>query len=147
MSGRLPHDAFQYYFALGSGRSYQQVADHFGVTKRSVTKLGTKEGWQERVEELEARSRQQSEKNALETMETMNLRHLKSLRVVQGKALEALRAMPLATAMEAVRALDLAIRQERLVRGEPSERTAVSVEDVIRREYKRWMVPDADGDE
>ena len=67
MSGRLPHDAFQYYFALGSGRSYQQVADHFGVTKRSVTKLATKKGWQEKVEDLEARSRQQSEKKALET--------------------------------------------------------------------------------
>ena len=34
--------------------------------------------------------------------------------------------------MEAVRALDLAIRQERLIRGEPSDRTAISVEEVTR---------------
>jgi hypothetical protein len=30
--------------------------------------------------------------------------------------------------------------------GEPSDRTAVTVEDVIKREYARWMVPD-DGHE
>jgi hypothetical protein len=53
--------------------------------------------------------------------------------------------MPLQTAMEAVRALDVGIRQERLIRGEPSDRTAIQVEDVIRREYSRWMA--AAGDE
>ena len=141
MSGRIPHDAFQLYFGLGPERSYQQVADRYGVSKRAVTKLATQGRWQERVAELERKAREGAEKKALETMEAMNLRHLKSLRVVQGKALEALRSMPLSSAMEAVRALDLAIRQGRLVRGEPSERTAVSVEDVIRREYERWMVP------
>jgi hypothetical protein len=26
--------------------------------------------------------------------------------------------------------------------GEPSDRTAVTVEDTIKREYARWMVPD-----
>jgi hypothetical protein len=41
--------------------------------------------------------------------------------------------------MDAVRALDLAIKQERLVIGEPTDRSAVSVEDVIRREYDRWI--------
>ncbi len=147
MSGRLPHDAFQLYYGLGASRSYQEIADHCGVTKRAVTKLAAREGWQERVEELERRAREGAEKRAVETLEAMSLRHLKSLRVVQGKALEALREMPIASAMEAVRALDLAIRQERLIRGEPTDRAAVSVEDVIRREYERWMSPATGGDD
>lgn len=146
MSGRIPPDALEYYLALGPDRSYQKVADHYGVSKRAVTKLAARERWQEKVVELERKARESAEKKALESLEGMNLRHLKSLKIVQGKALEALRSMPLTTAMEAVRALDMAIRQERLIRGEPSDRTAISVEEVIRREYERWMLPEEDGD-
>ena len=146
MSGRIPPEAFQFYLGLGPDRSYQRVADQFGVSKRAVTKLAIRERWQERVEELERKAREGAEQKALESLEAMNLRHLKSLKVVQGKALEALRSMPLATAMEAVRALDMSIRQERLIRGEPSDRTAISVEEVIKREYERWMVVEEEGD-
>lgn len=146
MSGRIPPDALEYYLALGPDRSYQKVADHYGVSKRAVTKLAARERWQEKVVELERKARESAEKKALESLEGMNLRHLKSLKIVQGKALEALRSMPLTTAMEAVRALDMAIRQERLIRGEPSDRTAISVEEVIRREYERWMLPEENGD-
>lgn len=146
MSRRIPPDALEYYLALGPDRSYQKVADHYGVSKRAVTKLAARERWQEKIVELERKARESAEKKALESLEGMNLRHLKSLKVVQGKALEALRSMPLTTAMEAVRALDMAIRQERLIRGEPSDRTAISVEEVIRREYERWMLPEEDGD-
>ena len=44
--------------------------------------------------------------------------------------------------MEAVRAADLAIKLERLVVGEPVERSSVSIEDVTRREMERWLVSD-----
>ena len=49
--------------------------------------------------------------------------------------------------MDAVRALGLSIREDRIVIGEPSERTAVSVEDTIRREYERWMTTTEDATE
>ncbi len=48
--------------------------------------------------------------------------------------------MPLESAMDAVRALVLSIKQESVLLGEPGDRTAVSVEETIRREYERWMV-------
>ncbi len=147
MAGRLHPDSFEFYISLGPDRSYQAVADHHGVTKRAVTKRAAKERWQQRLAELEAKARRGAERKVLETLEEMNTRHIKSLRVIQGKALEALRSMPLATAMEAVRALDMAIRQERLVRGEPSDRTAICIEDVIRREYSRWLGPAEDEQE
>ena len=35
-----------------------------------------------------------------------------------------------------------ALKEERVIIGEPSERTAVTIEDVIKREYARWMLPD-----
>ena len=137
---KLPHDAFDFYVGLGAERSYQTVADHFSVSKRAVTKRATQERWQARVADLEATARRAAEKKALETLEEMSVRHLKSLRVVQGRALETLRSTAIESAMDAVRALDIGIRQERLVRGEPSDRTAIGVEEVIRREYDRWMI-------
>ena len=146
MANKIPPDAFHFYLGLGPERSYQAVADRCGVSKRAVTKLATRDRWQDRVVELEAKARAGAEQKALESLEAMNLRHLRSLKIVQGKALEALRSMPLSTAMEAVRSLDIAIRQERLIRGEPSDRTAVSVEEVIKREYQRWMLPEEAGD-
>lgn len=146
MANRIPPDAFHFYLGLGPVRSYQAVGDRYGVSKRAVTKLATRERWQDRVVELERKAREGAEQKALESLEAMNLRHLRSLKVVQGKALEALRSMPLSTAMEAVRSLDMAIRQERLIRGEPSDRTAISVEEVIKREYQRWMLPEEAGD-
>ena len=139
MVAKVPPDAFEYYFGLGPRRSYQLVADHFGLSKRSITKKAQSERWQERIVERERKIQIRTEEQAVESLEAMNTRHLKSLRVIQGKALEALRGMPLSTAMEAVRALDLAIRNERLIRGEPSDRTEVSIESQIRSEYERWM--------
>ena len=139
MKAKLPPEAFSYYMGLGPDRTYQAVADHYGVAKRTVAGLATRDGWQDRVARLEQEAKQKAEQRTLESLEDMNVRHLKSLRVIQGKALEALRSMPLESAMDAIRALDIGIKHERVVRGEPSERTAHSVEDVIRREYDRWM--------
>ncbi len=143
---RIPPDAFTFYFGLGSDRSYQAVADRYGVSKRSVTKLAVQENWQDRVATLGRKARENSDQRILETLEDMNGRHLKTLRVIQGKALETLKAMPLASAMEAVRALDMSIGKERLIRGEPSDRTAVSVEETIKREYERRMLTDGNGE-
>ena len=139
MAAKLPPSAIEYYLGLGAERSYEAVGRHFGVSKRTVVSRAMRDGWQRKVAEIESKAKAAGEKRALETLEEMNDRHLKSLRVIQGRALEALRAMPLDSAMDAVRALDIGIRQERIVRGEPSDRTEVSLEDVIKKEYARWM--------
>ena len=142
---RIPPDAFDYYFALGANRSYQAVADKYGVSKTAIVNRAVSEGWQERVERLEAKARERADEKAVESVEQMNTRHLKAAKIVQAKALETLRSVSLTSAMDAVRALDLGIKQERLARGEPSERNALTIEDTIRREYERWL--DADDDE
>lgn len=117
------------------------MAEHFSASKTSVNKLATKEDWQRRVQEIEAKARAASDEKAAETMEAINGRHLKAMRIVQGKAMEALRSMTLADAMDAVRALDMAVRQERLILGEPTDRNAVNVEEILRAQQDRWLVP------
>jgi len=139
MTGKLGFDAFEYYFALGTDRSYQAVADHYGVSKRAVTKKAVKENWQQCVAKREQKARDAVEKKAVETLEQMSDRHIKVCKLIQRKALEALQSMPLTTAMEAIKSLDLSIKQERLIRGEPTDRSAVSVEETIKREYERWL--------
>lgn len=141
MNGKIPHDAFDWYVANDS--TYRAVAEHYGVTKRAVVAHAKKNLWAERLEKVQTQARARSEQRLAETLEEMNTRHLRALRAIQGKALETLRSTQLASAMEAVRAIDMSIKQERIVRGEPGDRTAVSVEEVVRREYDRWMT---DGD-
>jgi len=140
MNKKLPPDAFAYYFSLGPGRSYRAVADHFNVSKTSVSNLAERDNWQQKILDLEAKAKDSLEKKMSESIEEMAERHLKMCQVVQRKALEALRSMPLTTAVEAARALDASIKTERLVRGEPTDRATLDVEEIIRREYERWMV-------
>jgi ERCC4-type nuclease len=151
MAGKIPPDAFEYYVSLGQKRSYEAVAERYQVSKRSVVKRAKREGWQGRILELEARAREKATEKAGETIEEVRLRHLKTFRAVGMKALEGLKAMHFTTVMEVLKGLELSARQELLAFGEPSERTAVSIEEKIRREYERWMVvkgqkEDDDGD-
>lgn len=141
MRNKIPEDAFDYYLALGPGRTYATVAQHFQVSVRGVTKRALKDGWQARIAKIEEAARHKADEKAAETLEAVNGRHLKTLRLIQAKAIQALQSMSLDSALAAVRSLDIAIKHERLILGEPSERTEVSVEEIVRREYERWMTP------
>jgi hypothetical protein len=144
VSRKIPENAFAVYAAMGEKRSYQAIADRFGVSKRSVVKRAIAEGWQERLVRAEATAREKVDAKAAESLEVMNARHLKIIQAIQTKAIETLSRVPLRTAFDAVRALELSIRQERLIRGEPSDRTVLSIEEVIRREYQMWLRPAAE---
>src|SRR4030095_7977527 len=138
MSRKIPENAFELYAAMGERRSYQAIADRFAVSKRSVVKRAIAEHWQDRLVRVEATAHQKVDAKAAETLEVMNSRHLRIVQAIQAQALDALGSAPLRTACDAVRALELSIRQERLIRGEPSDRTVLSIEEVIRKEYQLW---------
>lgn len=57
MAGKLPPETFEFYVGLGLGRTYQAVADHYGVSKRAVAKRAAKDKWQPRLEALIAGAR------------------------------------------------------------------------------------------
>jgi hypothetical protein len=147
VSNRIPTEAFAYYVGLGVGRSYQAVADKFGVTHTGIVMAAKREHWQERLVEIERKSREAANQKAVEGITAMNERHLKSLRVIQGKALDTLRAKSIESAMDAVRALDIAIKGERLIKGEPTTHATVSIAETIRNEYERWMATPATGED
>lgn len=146
MHKKIPPDAFTYYVSLGAERSYQAVAAHYGVSKQAVAKAAVREDWSQRIQEVERKARQRTDEKAVETIEEMNARHLKALRVLMGKALQTLQAMPIGTAMEAARVIDLVIRQERVARGEPSDRQEINAEELMRREHELYLREATDED-
>lgn len=139
---KLPDDAYAVYLGLGSRRSHQAVADHFGVDKKTVTNRAVKENWRQRIEDHERVERQRLERKATETVEAMNDRHLRVISFIQTKGIEALKSMPLDSAIDAVRAITIAIEKERVIRGEPAQRSAIDIERRIREEHERWEAPE-----
>ena len=120
MNRKLPVDSFEFYFSLGVKRSYQAVAEKYGVAKKTVAAAATREKWQERIVERERKSLAQMEQKAVETLAAMRDRHLRMLEAMQRKALETLKAMPMQTAYQAVRTLIATIEQEHELRNLPT---------------------------
>ena len=139
MTSRIAPDAFDYYVSLGPERSYRAVAERYGVSKRAVVKRAAREGWAERLREIELVARAEADRKLTETLADMHGRHRRLLRAMSSRVATALRDYPLNNGMEAVRAAEVVIRLERLLAGDATERTAVSVEQLTRTEIDRLL--------
>jgi len=97
-----------------------------------------------RLTKIEDEARERSDERLTETLEEMRTRHLQTLRALHGKAVQGLKAHPLNSAMEAAKVAELVIKLERLVVGEPSQRTHLAVEETTRREIESLVVVEGD---
>lgn len=145
----LPHrvpqsEAFAMYCGLGHVRSYAAVAKHYEVTTRAVMFLAKRYRWAERLREIEAVAEERMREQQIQAVVEAKERHLKSLRVLQGKALTGMRDQNARNLSEATRALETGIRMERLILGESTSNTQVSVEERQRRELDELVVEDGD---
>lgn len=140
MNGRIGEDAFEFYVSLGPARSHEAVAQRYDVSRRAVSKRATKDEWTPRLDKIEQEARALSDKRLAETLGDIRGRHLTTLKAMHARALTALKQFPLTSGMEAMKAAEMVIKLERLVAGEASERTAISVEEVTKRELDRWVV-------
>ena len=131
---RLPPEAFNHYVELGPARSYEAVAKHFGVSKVTVVSHAAKEQWQERLREAEAKAREEANKKAVNVLEEVKERQLQEARILEHRALEALKVLPPEKAAKAAAMLQIAWRHELLLLGEPTERSEMSVEETIKHE-------------
>ncbi len=139
MKKGLPVDAFDYYVSLGPGRSHQAVADRFAVHKRTVVRTADRENWAERLVKIEAEAREAADRQLAKDLGEMHLRHRKILTAMAGRAARALQEFSLTSGMEGIKAAALVIKLERLLAGEPTERTSFDLEQTIRREYETLM--------
>ncbi len=138
MNKRLPSDAFGFYLNLGPDRGYEAVAKHFGVSKRAVTTAASRERWQERVAEADAKLRDDAQRQYVDAVRQMNEQHLKVLQFVMSRGVEGLKNAPVSTFGDALKAVSIAIDKERLIRGEPTDRTE-NIEAIVKRETERFL--------
>ncbi len=140
MTRKLPPDAFEFYVSLGLDRSYQVVAEHYGVSKRTVQNCADREEWTKRMVKIEHESRERADKRIGETLDDIRERHMKTLRAMNGRAIEGLKSFPITSAMDAMRTAEMVIKLERLVMGEASERKEVTIEEVTKRELRELLI-------
>lgn len=81
MQEKLRHrEAFEYYYSLGSSRSYPQVASQFTVSLTSVKKWAKEFNWQVRVRDRDIKN---ARKLAKQTDETLLEAKTKYLTIIQ----------------------------------------------------------------
>jgi hypothetical protein len=61
------------------------------------------------------------------------------------RAAKAIADHPLSTGMEGIRAAETVIKLERLLAGEPNDRSALTVEQTTRRELDQFLAPKSSG--
>jgi hypothetical protein len=142
---KLGAEVFSFYVSLGDDRSYAAVAKHYGVSKRAVVKAASRENWTARLAEIEREARERADQQLTESLAEVRARHMKMLKVMAGRAIKALSEYPLTSGMEGARVAETVIKLERLVVGEASERTVLSVEQITRREIETLLTLDDDG--
>lgn len=141
---KLTADSFALYVALGPERSYDAVAKHQGVTKRTVVRVAEREQWQARLEAIERKAREATDAKLSDELHEMSLRHRKLLLAMASRAATAIQTYPLKSGMEGIKAAELVVKLERLIAGEPTEARTISVEQVTRDEIGRFLIDEGD---
>lgn len=139
-----PEEAFASYVAAGDRRSYAALAKQYHVAKRSIAECARRHDWPARLAKIEAEAQAKSDKRMSDTRAETRERHLKLLRAVESRAVQALQAHALDSAMEGVRALDASIKLQRVILGEPNERIGFSIEEITRREVESFLAAEDD---
>jgi hypothetical protein len=137
--------AFAHWIAQGEKRSQYLTAKVFKVSRRAIGKCARRNNWYQRLGDIERDAREKSDRRLSETLADTRQRHLKMLRVVAAKGLQALQERNIGSAMDGCRAIEMAIKLERVILGEPGDNNTLTIESVTRRELESLITLD-DGD-
>lgn len=80
---KLPEDAYAFYVSLGPKRSYRAVAEHYSVSKRTVTKRASRERWQDKLGAAVRTTQQEVEREAADALSATASRQLRYLFEIQ----------------------------------------------------------------
>ncbi len=107
---------------LAGSKTDSQIAAELGIAR--VDTIGAwrrAEHWEKEREHVQRVTEQRVQEAVAETIADMNSRHLKEFQLLQTKGIQALRRLDPQRAGEAQAMIDVGVRGERLVRGEPTE--------------------------
>ncbi len=98
-----------------------EIATQLGINRADTIGLWRREGQWEREKRLVAEETDRRVQDAMaESVAEMNARHLKEYQLLQTKGVQALKRLDPQKAVEAQSLVDVGIKGERLVRGEPT---------------------------
>ena len=119
-----PHHqrAFEYYSSLGEHRSYDKVAEEFGVARSTVRLWGGSFAWKDRLRE---RDTQLARELASRTLTDEVSRRQRSLQIVQMAVLQLAKAVAEGQVKMTLGDLDKLIRLEAFLSNEPDSRQEV----------------------
>ena len=99
-----------------------QIAERLGIARPgTILDWRREEGWEREREIIQKATEEKVSAAISETISEMNARHLKEYQLLQTKGIAALKILSPRTAAEAQAMVDVGVRGERLVRGEPTE--------------------------
>ncbi|MBU8912923.1 MAG: hypothetical protein KOO61_02800 [Spirochaetales bacterium] len=102
--------------------SDQQIADKLGIPRsETIGDWRRAEDWDLEREFIQKETERRVSEAVAETISQTNSRHLKEFQLMQTKGIQALKNLDPARASEAAAMIDVGIKGERLVRGEPTE--------------------------
>lgn len=136
---KLPASAFDFYWRLGPKRTIAAVAEEYDCSREAVENRAEWDQWRERLTAIERGVVDGIQRAAIREVLDMNERHLEAVRTIQRQALLQLQKKPIDNTPDALRALDMALKHERLVLGQPTEHTQIGIGDVIKRELADWV--------
>lgn len=112
------------------------LAKKWKISQTALSKRSHKEKWVEQRKQFKLKSWAKSDERAIETIADMNARHMREYKLLQGKGLERLRDTRIEKDRDAITALDVGIKGERTIRGEPTEVVDQRVQGGISFEFK-----------
>jgi hypothetical protein len=107
---------------ITGGGTDQQIAERLGIKRpETIGEWRRAENWEKERKYVQKITEEKITQAVAETISEMNARHLKEYQLLQTKGVQALKLIDPKTANEALSMVDVGIKGERLVRGEPTE--------------------------
>lgn len=136
--------AFAFYVGLAGERSYALVAKKFGVSHRAITKAAQRGNWAERLDQIDRDAQVRFDAKLTETRAEVRERHLKLVRAIASRGVQGLQAHQVDNARDAIKAIETAVKLERIIMGEPSERLGISIQEATRREVESFLAAEGE---
>ncbi len=105
----------------GKGPGLRKVAETYNLSPTTINARSKKENWVEKRKQFWLKTDAKTEEKIIEAISDMNVRHLRQYKVLQDKGLDRLEGVRIEKDRDAISAVDIGIKGERVIRGEPSE--------------------------
>jgi Phage terminase small subunit len=120
---RKAYEAFRIYRDMGATRSLAKVAEKLGKSKTLIERWSRRDNWVERCRQYDEYMEREYLLQQIEERRKMAERHAKQAMIFQNKVLERLRSLnpKELSPNDLIRWFDIAVKIERLSRGESTE--------------------------